>query len=270
VHANLAERVERIAKDDRHGASWLAKEAVQAVVEAVELGEDPLPLARELIRARPAIGAIAGALGRVLVAGHTPEQLMEEAHAVLAARERAARAIAVQLSEELEGKTVMTHSASATAREALLHGRPARVVCTASEPVGEGRPFSEELAAAGLATELVADEDAGHAVASVDLLLLGADTVFRDGFLVNKIKTRELTQAAKDAGVSVVVACEVLKLAPESARDPDEERFDLTPPEQIDRIVTEEGSFAPDEIASLVDRTPFLHDGYALLRGVRR
>jgi hypothetical protein len=31
--------------------------------------------------------------------------------------------------------------------------------------------------------------------------------------------------------------------------------------------VTEEGVCAPDEIAALVDRTPFLREGYELLHG---
>jgi translation initiation factor 2B subunit (eIF-2B alpha/beta/delta family) len=267
VHADLAARVERIAADTRHGSSWLAKEALEALVEAVQIGEDPVETARALVRARPAIGAIAGAMGRVLVSGRTPEQLIEEAHAVIAGRERAAVTIAVLLSPELAGKVVMTHSASATAREALVHAQVERVICTVSEPVGEGRTFSGELAETGLATELVADEDAQHAVATVHLLLLGADTVFRDGSLVNKIKTNGLAKAAKKAGVPVVVACEVLKLAPDDPYEPDEDRVDLTPSKLIDRYATEEGIFAPDEIAALVDRTPFLREGYELLRG---
>jgi translation initiation factor 2B subunit (eIF-2B alpha/beta/delta family) len=267
VQPDLAARVDRIAADHEHGASWLAKEAVEAIVEAVNNGEDPLPIARQLVRSRPAFGSIAGALGRVLVAGRTPEQLIEEANAVLSGRERAAAAIAVMLAEEIEGKVVMTHSASATARAALMHGNPARVVCTVSEPVGEGRGFSEELAEAGLTTELVADEDGPHAVGTVGLLLLGADTVFRDGSLLNKIKTKELAQAATKAGVPVVVASEVLKLAPDDPYEPDEDQIDLTPADTIDRYATEEGIVAPDEIAALVDRTPFLREGYALLRG---
>jgi ribose 1,5-bisphosphate isomerase len=266
MDGKLAERVERIRSDDEHGGSWLAKEALEALVEAVELGEDPLVVARELVGARPTIGAMAGALGRVLAAGRTPEQVVEEAHALLASRERAAAAIAVLVKDDLTG-TVMTHSASATAREALLYARPERVVCTVSEPVGEGRSFFQELDAEGLTVELVADSDAAHAVQTVHLLLLGADTVFRDGSLVNKVGTRSLTKAAKEAGVPVVVACEVLKVAPSEPQEPDEERVDLTPPEQIDRYVTEEGAFEPDEIGSLVDRTPFLRDGYELLRG---
>jgi ribose 1,5-bisphosphate isomerase len=270
VHERLAERVERIRADDRHGSSWLAKEAVETLVEAVELGHDPLDIAQELVRARPAMGAIAGAVGRVLAAGRrSPEQTVEEAHALLAGRERAAKAIAVQVKDDVVG-TVMTHSASATAREALLHAQPDRIVCTVSEPVGEGRGLAEELRAEGLAVELVADEDATHAVQSVSLLLLGADTVFRDGSLINKIGTRKLTKAAKRAGVPVIVACEVLKISPSDPRDPDEDRFDLTPPEQIDRFVTEEGVFAPQEIESLVDRTPYLREGYDLLLQVPR
>jgi len=63
----------------------------------------------------------------------------------------------------------------------------------------------------------------------------------------------------------VIVACEVIKLAPEDPRDPGEDRFDLTPPEHIDLFVTEEGEYPPGDIAVLIDRTPFLHDGYALL-----
>jgi translation initiation factor 2B subunit (eIF-2B alpha/beta/delta family) len=267
VRVELTSRVESVASDTSHGASWLAKEALETLVEAVELGEDPLETARALVRARPAIGSIAGAMGRALVAGRTPEQLVEEAHAVIAGRERAAATIAVILAPDLTERIVMTHSASATAREALIHAQAERVVCTVSDPVGEGRAFSEELADAGLATDLVADEDAGHAVGTVDLLLLGADTVFRDGSLVNKIKTHGLVKAARKAGVPVVVACEVLKLAPDDPYEPDEERVDLTPPELIGSYVTEEGIFAPNEIAALVDRTPFLREGYELLRG---
>ena len=266
MDAVLAARVDRIAADELHGSSWLAREAVAAIVEVAQRGEDPLPLARELVRARPDVGSIAGALGRVLVAGRTTEQLVEEAEAVIGSRERAAATIAVLLRAELEERVVMTHSASATAREALVHASPGRVVCTVSEPVGEGRVFAEELAAAGLTTEVVADEDAEHAVGTVQILLLGADTVFRDGSLLNKVGTAALAKAARKAKVPVIVASEVLKIAPADPRRPDEERVDLTPASHITQYATEEGLLAPDEIAALVDRTPFLAEGYELLQ----
>jgi translation initiation factor 2B subunit (eIF-2B alpha/beta/delta family) len=265
MQAKLAERVELIEKDDQHGASWLAREAVEAICEAVELGEDPVALGQRLVQARPAMGAIAGALGRVLASGRSDEQILEEARALMEARDRAAKAIAVLLGPHLKG-VVMTHSNSATVREALEHTPPDRVLCTVSEPGGEGRELAEALRGTELAVDVIDDPDAEHALETVDLLLLGADTVFRDGSLVNKAGTAGLVKAAADAGVPVIVACEVIKLAPEDPRKPGEERFDLTGPEHIDLFVTEEGEFPPDDIAALIDRTPFLRHGYELLR----
>jgi ribose 1,5-bisphosphate isomerase len=266
VHPKLEERVELIAKDEEHGASWLAKEAVEAVCEAIDLGEDPIALGKRIVKTRPAMGAIAGALGRVLAAGRSPEQMVEEARALVEARERASKTIAVIASQHVKG-VVMTHSASSTVHEAIIHTPPERVVCTTSEPVGEGRGLAAELREEGLTVELVDDSDAQQAVETVNLLLVGADTVFRDGSLVNKVGTAGLAEAAKQAGIPVLVACEVIKLSPDEPRDPGEERFDLTTPEHIDLFLTEEGEHSPGDIAALIDRTPFLRDGHALLFG---
>ena len=266
MDAALQERIERIASDRRRGAGRLIRDALETVATAVEGGEDALETARALMRARPAVPAIAGAVGRVVAPARRPEQAVEEARALLAATDRAPRAIAVLLENDVSG-SVMTHSASATVREAVTHVPPDRVVCTVSEPEEEGRDFAEQLRAEGLAVDLVADADAAHAVQTAGLLLLGADTVFRDGAVANKAGTEALAAAAREARVRVVVAAEVIKLAPVDGRDPGIERLDLTPPDLIDAVATEEGLFPPHEIAALVDRTPFLRDGWALLRG---
>ena len=106
------------------------------------------------------------------------------------------------------------------------------------------------------------------------MLLLGADTVFRDGSLCNKIGTRLLADAAAARRVPVVVAAEALKLAPVDASEApklDSEAatlFDLTPGRLVEEIVTEEGCVRSDEVRPLVDRTPFLRDGWALLEPV--
>jgi ribose 1,5-bisphosphate isomerase len=102
-------------------------------------------------------------------------------------------------------------------------------------------------------------------------VLLGADTVFRDGTICNKIGTIPLARAARDAEVPVVVAAELIKLAPvPGAHAPDladfeRELFELIPADLITEVVTEEGAFAPDDLASLVDRVPFLREGYELI-----
>jgi translation initiation factor 2B subunit (eIF-2B alpha/beta/delta family) len=143
------------------------------------------------------------------------------------------------------------------------------VICTVSSPQEEGRAFADALREAGLEVELVDDGAAPAQLEWATLLLLGADTVFRCGNLCNKQGTRGLAEAAADRTVPTVVASEVIKLAPipVSAAPPLSDDRDLTAPELIDCVITEEGLFLPDEIAALVDRTPFLRDGYALLRG---
>ncbi len=192
--------------------------------------------------------------------------MREEAEALVDGRRRAGASIAIQLQERLTDAVVLTHSASATVREALLHTPPARVICTASSPQDEGRPFAEELREAGLEVELVEDEEAPKQLEWATLLLIGADTVFRDGTLCNKAGTRRLAEAAAAQHVPTIVACEVIKLAPVDAPGPAASECELTPPELIDSIVTEEGTHPADEIRALVDRTPFLREGYALLK----
>lgn len=281
----LAERVAALRNDHAHGGSWMARQAVEALAEVAaedassssELLERLDAAARELAASRPPMGAIAGAVGRVLAAAHreahlAPEELQRvvdvEVRGLVGSRDRAAAAIAIQLSDASSDAVVLTHSASATVREAVVHTPPKLVLCTVSAPFEEGRAFSEDLRSAGIDVELVEDADAERALERASLLLVGADTVFRDGAVCNKVGTRALAEAAKRLGIRVVVACEVIKLAPVDAPERiEDEHFDLTPPDLVDEVVTEEGAYATDHVRVLVDRTPFLAEGYALLAG---
>jgi translation initiation factor 2B subunit (eIF-2B alpha/beta/delta family) len=269
----------------------MARRAVETLAELAEIEvrscEDLLErlrrAGRELAGVRPGVGAVAGAVGRVLAAaGHEShleidslrQLIQEEAQALDDARRRAAASITIQLRERLDGAIVITHSASGTVREAFQQTKPEKILCTVSEPVGEGREFVDDLRAAGHNVELVEDADAPGRVAETSMLLLGADTVFRDGTICNKVGTIPLAKAAAEANVPTVVAAEVIKLAPvpgsQAPELPDIERslFELVPPELITEVVTEEGPFTTDDIAALVDRVPFLGEGYALVMPV--
>src|SRR5215218_11393611 len=174
-----------------------AVEALAAVAEEQEASADALlddlvAAGRQLADSRPGVGAVAGAVGRVLAAAAGNSQLeveqlrqlvREEATALVDGRRRAAASIAIQLRDRLEDAVVLTHSASATVREALLLTPPERVICTVSGPQEEGRAFSQELREAGLQVELVEDDEAPRQLEWASLLLVGADTVFRCGTL---------------------------------------------------------------------------------------
>jgi translation initiation factor eIF-2B subunit delta len=224
------------------------------------------------------MGAITHAVGRLVAAAHTaghlpPEDLQqlvtEEANGLIASRERAAASIAVHLAPRLNDALVMTHSNSATVREAVAHTPPARVYCTVSGPFEEGLRLAEDLRAEGIGVEIVDGDELTRALGSASFVLVGADTVYEDGSVKNKIGTRPLAERARAAGVRTIVACELLKLAPipPPAEEDEPELRDTTPAELLDEIVTEEGSVAPEDVRSVIERTPFLRDGYRLLRG---
>ncbi len=277
-------------RDDRlHGGSWAARVAVEAVAAVAyspaptseELLERMVEAGRELAASRPGLVAVAGALGRLLASArrqtHLPVDefrrlIQEEAQALVDQRDRAAASIAIQLSERLDGALVLTLSNSSTVREALVHTPPRTVFCVATAPHEEGRRMALDLEAEGMDVEVIEDADAAGRAAEADLVLVGADTVFRCGTLENKVGTRQLAAAAAAAGVPLFVACEVIKLAPITAQEAGVAEthgalFDLTAPGHVTEVVTEEGAYPADEIRTLVERTPFLREGWALLDG---
>jgi translation initiation factor 2B subunit (eIF-2B alpha/beta/delta family) len=283
--AALSETVDELRSDRIHGGSRLARRAVEALLEVAaepasstdELLERLLVAGRELAAARPGMGAITHAVGRLVASAHTASHLppddlkqlvAEEANGLIGSRDRAAASIAVHLAPSLRDALVLTHSASATVREAVVHTPPARVFCTASAPFEEGRRFADDLRSEGLEVELVEDDDVDRALETASLVLVGADMVYEDGAIKNKIGTRPLAEAAQRIGIRTVVACEVLKLAPIPSPivEDEPELRDTTRSELVDEIVTEEGPVVPEDVKSVIERTPFLRDGYRLLR----
>jgi translation initiation factor 2B subunit (eIF-2B alpha/beta/delta family) len=281
----LSGTVDELRSDRTHGGSWMARRAVEALLEVAsepasstaELNERLLVAGRELVAARPAMGAVTHAVGRLVASADasshlSPDELRrlvsEEGMALVASRDRAAASIAVHLAPSLRDALVLTHSASATVREVVQHTPPARVFCTVSAPFEEGRRLAEDLRAEGLEVELVEDDDVDRALETTSLVLVGADAVYEDGSIKNKIGTRPLAEAAHRIGVRTVVACELLKLSPvrPPAEEDEPELRDTTSPELVDEIVTEEGPVVPTDVKTLIERTPFLGDGYRLLR----
>ena len=190
----------------RRAVEALAEVAEQPAATGEELLADLLMAGRQLARSRPGVGAVAGAVGRVLAAAARNAQLdvaqlrrlvQEESEALVNGRLRASASIAIQLRERLEDAVVLTHSASATVREALLQSSPNRVVCTVSSPQEEGRAFAEDLRSCGLDVELVEDSQAPLALEWASVLLVGADTVFRCGTLYNKTGTGDASATSR-------------------------------------------------------------------------
>ncbi|MFB6079006.1 MAG: initiation factor 2B, partial [Halarchaeum sp.] len=179
--------------------------------------------------------------------------------AALAADEDAAAAAAV----ELRGAALLTLSRSGTAFDAVVGADPPRVVVAESRTACEGVGTAERLAADGLDVTLTTDAAVATLVGDVDAVLVGADTVLRDGSVVNKVGTRAAALAAADADVPVYAVCARDKIAPDV--DPDAPAledapaaalydgdadlsvanplFDVTPAAHLTGVVTERGVY---------------------------
>jgi ribose 1,5-bisphosphate isomerase len=282
------EAIEALASDRTHGAAWLAREAANLMARAAE--ENPAQTPREMISAlrdvaqalaaaQPRMAAVSNAVGAVLVAaaavsaagnvGPVRRAAVVEARRIVAGWEGTARRIARYAQAAVPRGPILTHSHSATVLAVLerLARRGAPVVVTDSNPLGEGRTTARLLADRGLPVSLIADAQAGAFVSQVAAVLVGADTVFADGAVVNKVGTLALALLARQARVPFFVASESLKVAPSRwevtaetpplGNSPEASPaiyFDVTPPRLITALITEDGVFGPRQLAPLARR----------------
>ena len=282
----LAETVSGIRDDREHGASWLARRAAQALMEATEAqtGDGPdLRLkalragARALAEVRPSMAALANTAARIWfdaaerAPGDDPvarlQAIHDSAQHILESWDEAARAI-TQQTLPLLGPVVCTHSRSGTV-EAVLRDHasdprasaPRRLLIGEGRPGGEGVALARVLAQAGWRVTLFPDAAYSLFIAEAAVVVVGADSVRADGSVVNKVGTYPLALTAREVGVPVFALCETLKIAAPDLplRFEEMDPRDLLP-EPVERIAVHNVYF---------DRTPpHLVRGIVTERGI--
>ena len=285
AYERCAPTVEGIGEDTDHGSAWLSVRALSVLRDRAGVlattGEheretggwaDLAALARDLRSARPSMVAIANRIDRAMAAVNderTPKAVerttREGIERAFAADERAAREAAA-----LVDGTVLTLSRSGTVIETLRRAEVGEIIVCESRPALEGVGVAEELAA-DCSVTLAADAAAAHLLATraIDAVLVGADTLFPDGSVSNKVGTRGISLAAANEGVPVYAVAASDKVATDAEADVEEgddaviydgdgdiavanPTFDCTPPEAVN-VVTERGVLDPSDIAALAD-----------------
>jgi len=167
-------------------------------------------------------------------------------------------------------------------RKAWESGKHVEVFVRETRPRFQGHITAKALASAGIPVTLIVDSAARYFMKTVDLVVIGADTVAVNGAVINKIGTSELALVAKESRVNVMVGAETYKFDPKTisgelvkieerdwreviseeklksignikVRNP---AFDVTPPQYIDVIVTERGVIPP-QAAFLIIQSEF-------------
>lgn len=242
-------------------------------------------LARALRDARPAMRVVENRVNRAMAgADERCSRALERAaqrtieRAAKADTEAAAVAadvLANRASSDRAGPRLLTLSRSGTVLETFrrLEPVPRKVVVAESRPGGEGIDVAVELASDHAVT-LVADAGVASVLGehAIDAMLVGADTVFSDGSVSNKVGTRSAAIAADYEGIPTYVVAASAKISPDPPTEVDREgrdgselydrdatvnvwnpTFDVTPGEVVTGICTERGVFAPDEVSTVAE-----------------
>lgn len=95
--------------------------------------------------------------------------------------------------------------------------RKFEVYCCKSHPPDEGVFLAETLDKSGIKTTLISDSQIGIFMPEMNLVLVGADRIYDNGF-VNKAGTLALCLIAKYYNIPVYLAADTTKILPESER----------------------------------------------------
>jgi len=180
-----------------------------------------------------------------------------------------------------DGDKIMTHSYSSTVvavlKEASLKHKNIEVTATRSGPGRTGEIIARELGQYRIAITFIDDTAMGLYISTVNKVMVGADRVCADGMVINGIGTYQLALASEKANVPFYVVCDTLKFDPrlqgneidleekepsevvEPARLPPGIRiknpyFDITPPELVTAVITENGLLTTEEVISYMER----------------
>ncbi len=269
------EGLEALIEDRSSGASEITAQAREVLWELARASDEPMTAVGDagmrLVQAHPAMAPLLNLVDTTL---HTLE---EQGPAGLGGLAKAAadrhRAVVEHGAQLVGGQTtVATYSRSGTVLDVIrAAAAPPRVLISEARPGREGLTVARELAEAGIEVTLTVDAALPGLLADAELLLVGADSLCREG-VVNKVGTQALTRAASAGGCPTIVLASTDKLLPGAYRSAPplttraELDLDLPPAVEIeaplfevmawgyvDQVVTEQGRQAIGEIQAAID-----------------
>jgi len=275
VMSEVERGIEEIRADRLHGASQLSRQALEVLKLVIEKGsgtkddflEGLKNVGDRLIKVRPSMAPIANLVARLIYEVFQVSK-EKELHSL--------RDFAWSKTEELERSSKITLEKAAAQGAEIIEDNDKIMTCSYSSTIKEvfrtvsecekkvrvwileskdkdksyGKIMAEELCRERIFAHLIPDIAIKDCITEVRKVLVGADSVLRDGSLINGPPTYELALAANHR-LPFYVVCETLKFNPRvsSMQVKLEEGFDLIPPKLITEIITEVGTFKPENLA---------------------
>lgn len=183
-------------------------------------------------------------------------------------------------AKRIPNRDIMTHCHSSTVinilKKAASIGKQFHVYASETRPFFQGRMTAKDLAKAKIPVTVIVDSAQRFFINDMQLAIFGADAITSDGHIINKIGTSQLALCAHEARTQTACAADLLKFDPATAyglAEPIENRntaevwknpprgvkvrnpvFDITPPNYINFMITEEGILSPFNIINVVKK----------------
>jgi len=212
-------KIKEIENDVIHGAIYLTIEMLHALLKEAERREDGFPnflqLLKQLEKLHPAMTSIENSLSNIAENIGCCEFKKENVLRVVSeeiseVKEREKNTIENLCSELENYQSIMTISSSSTILNALekIHSktRIKSIYILESRPLFEGRLTANSLAKLGYEVKIIVDAAAAYYSKNIDAIVIGADTVFQDGSVINKIGSMNLALLAKYYKIPFFVA----------------------------------------------------------------
>lgn len=167
---------------------------------------------------------------------------------------------------------VYTHCHSSTVNDALIFakkdGRKFQVHATETRPFMQGQLTAKQLSAEKIPVTLFVDSAARLALKNADIMMIGADAITAEGFVINKIGSELMADTARHYQIPIYVCAHSWKFDPLTVFGFEEEIekraseeiwkkpprgvkisnyvFEKIDPKKITGIISELGVFEPD------------------------
>ena len=238
---------------------------------------------KEIIKTRPTEPALRNALKYCLANRENNKKVAKQA--IKYFKESKKRIAEIGAKKIKNGMTVFTHCHSSTVTAILLKAKKEKkkfqVFNTETRPKYQGRITAKKLLKAGIPVTHMVDSCGRSMMRKCDLFLFGCDAITSEGFLINKIGTEALVDAAHESRIPAYSCTSSWKFDPETItgmteeieqRNPKEvwERppkkikifnpaFEISLPDKFTGVISEIGIFKPEALVIEIQKAyPYL------------
>ena len=256
--------VEKAARDIKSIKVQGAYHVAVTAVKAWEKAKDKQAAAKKLAAARPTEPMLRNSI-RYLEKFYHAENLLTKL-------DSDQRKIAAMGAEKIKnGMTVYTHCHSSTVNDILIQakkqGKSFEVNATETRPFMQGRLTAQQLSSAKIPVTLFVDSAARLALKKADIMMIGADSISADGYVINKIGSELMADMANHYQVPIFICAHSWKFDPKTIFGFEEEIerraakeiwnrppkgvkisnyvFEKVDPNKITAIISELGVFKP-------------------------